>query len=99
MDALFDIPVIGAVLQFVGYLVTTLPAVSPIILAAATPYALGALCGVMNERSGIVNIGIEGMMLFSAFTAWHAASLCNQAFPSEPGLMGITPGLVFGVMI
>jgi general nucleoside transport system permease protein len=34
----------------------------------SVPITFGALCGVLCERSGIVNIGIEGMLLSAAFT-------------------------------
>lgn len=35
-------------------------------LRLATPIAIGAMAGIWCERSGIVNIAIEGMMLFAA---------------------------------
>lgn len=38
----------------------------------STPLILGALCGLIGERSGVVNIGIEGQMLMAAFVAFLA---------------------------
>jgi ABC-type uncharacterized transport system permease subunit len=36
----------------------------------ATPIALAAYCAVMCERSGVINIGIEGQMLLAAMIAY-----------------------------
>src|SRR5688572_27497727 len=99
MEFLYDIPVIGYLIQFVIYFITQLPTFARDVVAAATPIALGSMCGFMNERSGVVNIGIEGMMLTAAFVAWWTASLASQLVPYVPlGVMGITLPLLIGLL-
>src|SRR5919106_322737 len=99
MEAIYDIRFIGLVIQFVVYFVVQLPPFADDVVAAATPIALGSLCGFMNERSGVVNIGIEGMMLTAAFVAWWAASLAGQLVPEVSfGIMGITLPLLIGLV-
>ena len=48
-----------------------------VAVVRAVPLTLGALSGILCERSGIINIGIEGMLLAAAFTSTVAASLSN----------------------
>lgn len=38
-------------------------------LALTIPITLGALCGTISERGGIIMLGVEGMMLMGAFSA------------------------------
>lgn len=47
-------------------------------LRATVPLVLGALSGILCERSGIINIGIEGMMLSGAFAGFVAKVATNH---------------------
>jgi len=60
-------------------------------LVRATPIALAALSGIWSERSGVVNIGIEGLMLVGAFTSVVAASV------SDSMVVGVIVGMLTGV--
>jgi simple sugar transport system permease protein len=46
----------------------------------ATPIALGALAGILSERSGVVNIAIEGMMLSAACLGFMIALYAANAW-------------------
>lgn len=62
-------------------------------LVRATPIALAALCGVISERAGVVNIGIEGIMLMSAQSAVVAASLTDSLW------IGLLAAILTGVLL
>lgn len=62
-------------------------------LVRATPIALAALCGVISERSAVINIGIEGIMLISAQMAVVAASLTGSLY------LGLIAAIVAGGLV
>lgn len=65
-------------------------------LRATVPLVLGALSGILCERSGIINIGIEGMMLAGAFAAF-VAKVATNSWPLLPSLMfGVSSALLVG---
>jgi general nucleoside transport system permease protein len=66
-------------------------------LFAAVPIAFGAMAGVLCERSGVINIAIEGQFLFAAFTAAVVASVLGSAWWGLVG--GIAAGALIGLML
>jgi simple sugar transport system permease protein len=49
-------------------------------LRVATPLVLAAFAGMIAERSGVVDIGLEGKMLAAAFAAAAAAAVTGSAW-------------------
>lgn len=64
-----------------------------VAVVRAVPLTLGAMSGILCERSGIINIGIEGMLLAAAFTSTVAASLSNLWVGL---IVAIVTGALFG---
>jgi ABC-type uncharacterized transport system permease subunit len=71
-----------------------------IILGFAVPIGFGALCGIMNERSGVVNIGIEGMMLTAAFVGFLFGAYLHSTVGHVPAaLIGIGAAVIATMLL
>jgi general nucleoside transport system permease protein len=70
-------------------------------IRVATPLVLAALGGLFSERSGVINIALEGKMLAGAFTAaavTYAADTKLGMGPASPWA-GLLAGMVAGLFI
>jgi simple sugar transport system permease protein len=70
--------------------VVTWSALIAATLRFATPLTLGALGGIVSERSGVNNVGLEGMMLMGAFFGIFGADLLDSWF------LGLLVGMAAG---
>jgi simple sugar transport system permease protein len=68
-----------------------LEAVILTIITAATPLLLAAIGELVTERSGVLNLGVEGMMIMGAVCGFAAA------YTSGSALLGVVAGLLAGV--
>ena len=87
LDALVDLIPLGDVI--------------PLAIVAATPLLLAVQGELVVQRSGIINLGIEGMMLVAAMTAVLAAQTTKSALLGFAGGVGgaLLIAIVFGVFV
>ena len=93
--------VAAAIVIIIAVFYAITPAVTTAVLAATVrqsiPLVLGALCGLMGERAGVINIGIEGQMLMAAFVGFLANVWTGNLLFAV--LVGMATGALLGALL
>jgi general nucleoside transport system permease protein len=69
------------------------------MIRLTTPLLLAALGGLFSERSGIINIALEGLMLAGAFTAAAVTHLATVHGYPAPEWIGLFAAIMAGVIV
>ncbi len=99
------IVLVAAVRVISGERALTSSATFSAALLLAVPIGLAALGGLFAERAGVVNIGLEGMMILGTWGAgwagyqwgWAAAVVAGLVFGAVGGLLHAVATVTFGV--
>jgi simple sugar transport system permease protein len=68
-------------------------AILGLTLVKATPLIYAALGGVLSERSGVINIGLEGILIAGAFTAVAVSGATGSP------ILGVLAGVLAGALL
>jgi simple sugar transport system permease protein len=96
-NLLSAVSIIGIVLAFICWQVTDnimpLGSTAQLTVVAALPLIFGALSGVLCERSGVINVAIEGQFLTGAFLGAFAGTITHSAW------IGLLAAILGGVLV
>lgn len=81
----------------------TLPVISGILFSAirlATPYLYSAIGEMFAQRSGVLNLGVDGIMLMGAYSAFYVALNTGDLWLGllVAGIVGLLMGLLMAVI-
>ncbi len=77
---------------------TTLVQIMPYAIAFTIPLLITALGALFSERSGIVNIGLEGLMVVGAFAGAYAIFQLEASFGGWAVWVGLLLAFIIGVL-
>jgi simple sugar transport system permease protein len=77
-------------------LLQILTAAFALTLGAATPYIFASLGEIFTQRSGVLNLGVEGIMLMGAFSSIYVVS--TKGLGADP-VVGVLVAMVVGALM
>jgi general nucleoside transport system permease protein len=69
------------------------------ILRVTTPILLPSLGALVSDRAGVINVGLEGIMLSAAFSGSLVSGLTSRSIPELAPFIGLIAGLTVAMLM